>query len=116
MSAVFPDTEGIETITWRRLCYSSCRLQFSLILKGLRRESVLIFKSFLSLQFSLILKGLRPLVIFFLLGLNESAVFPDTEGIETPIPAPFTSPVKSAVFPDTEGIETHCNVGQEWKL
>ena len=57
-SAVFPDTEGIETHL--RLGFLvRLRLQFSLILKGLRLNKGFARHQNLSLQFSLILKGLR---------------------------------------------------------
>ena len=60
MSAVFPDTEGIETLV---VAWCACAA--------------------FSLQFSLILKGLRPALAVLPHDMNESAVFPDTEGIET---------------------------------
>ena len=60
MSAVFPDTEGIETLVVAWCACAAFSLQFSLILKGLR------------LEFTIIVSR-----------LDTSAVFPDTEGIET---------------------------------
>ena len=65
----------------------------------------------MGLQFSLILKGLRLNCILDLISLLRSAVFPDTEGIETFGWARFACVFESAVFPDTEGIETRNHRG-----
>ena len=65
------------------ICSKKCSLQFSLILKGLRLNNRRQCNSVCSLQFSLILKGLRLTVGGAFLTSNKSAVFPDTEGIET---------------------------------
>ena len=93
-------------MTFSDRAFGSLGLQFSLILKGLRPDDYLLIGMQFGLQFSLILKGLRHKAFISGAVSNRSAVFPDTEGIETQQGHRHSGEDGSAVFPDTEGIET----------
>ena len=106
LSAVFPDTEGIETINSVKTLVENRSAVFP-DTEGIETVgSVLLTCGHCGLQFSLILKGLRHRLSHSSGRVHTSAVFPDTEGIETKTYSVRALWKKSAVFPDTEGIET----------